>query len=94
VNEGRADYTPVFLSQVEDLLESKQLPIDVALIQLSPPDVHGFCCFGVGVEATLTAVRCAKFVVAQANARMRATPCIWRNYRQRWKHRHTSNAWH
>jgi 4-hydroxybutyrate CoA-transferase len=73
VNEGRADYTPVFLSQVEDLFESEQMPIDVALIQVSPPDAHGFCSFGVGVEATLSAARCAKFVVAQVNDQMPRT---------------------
>ena len=47
VNEGRADYTPVFLSQIENLFESGQMPIDAALIQVSPPDAHGFCSFGV-----------------------------------------------
>lgn len=73
VNEGRADYTPVFLSQVEDLFESEQMPIDVALIQVSPPDAHGFCSFGVGVEATLTAARTANFVVAQVNDQMPRT---------------------
>ena len=73
VNEGRADYTPVFLSQVEDLFESEQMPIDVALIQVSPPDAHGYCCLGVGVEATQTAARCAKFVVAQVNDQMPRT---------------------
>ena len=73
VNEGRADYTPMFLSQVEELFESGQMPIDVALIQVSPPDAHGFCSFGVGVDATLTAARCAKFVVAQVNDQMPRT---------------------
>jgi len=73
VNEGRADYTPVFLSQVEDLFESGQMPLDVALIQVSPPDAHGFCSFGVGVDATLTAARCAKFVIAQVNDQMPRT---------------------
>ena len=73
INEGRADYTPIFLSQVEDLFESGQMSIDVALIQVSPPDAHGFCSFGVGVDATLTAARCAKFVVAQVNAQMPRT---------------------
>ncbi len=73
VNEGRADYTPVFLSQVEDLFESGQMPIDVALIQVSPPDAHGFCSFGVGVDATLTAARCAKIVIAQVNDQMPRT---------------------
>jgi 4-hydroxybutyrate CoA-transferase len=73
VNEGRADYTPVFLSQVENLFESGQMPIDVALIQVSPPDAHGFCSFGVGVDATLTAARCAKIVIAQVNDQMPRT---------------------
>ena len=73
VNEGRADYTPVFLSQIEALFESGQMPIDVALIQVSPPDAHGFCSFGVGVDTTLTAARQAKFVVAQVNDQMPRT---------------------
>ena len=73
VNEGRADYTPVFLSQIEALFESGQMPIDVALIQVSPPDDHGFCSFGVGVDTTLTAARQAKFVVAQVNDQMPRT---------------------
>ncbi|HKM66955.1 MAG TPA: acetyl-CoA hydrolase/transferase C-terminal domain-containing protein [Candidatus Acidoferrum sp.] len=73
VNEGRADYTPVFLSQIEDLFESGQMPIDVALIQVSPPDAHGFCSFGVGVDITLTATRKARSVVAQVNDQMPRT---------------------
>ena len=73
VNEGRADYTPVFLSQIENLFESGQMPIDVALIQVSPPDEHGFCSFGVGVDTTLTASRQAKLVVAQVNEQMPRT---------------------
>lgn len=73
INEGRADYTPIFLSQVEDLFEGGQIPIDVALIQVSPPDAHGYCSFGVGVDATLTAARCAKLVVAQVNDHMPRT---------------------
>ncbi|HKE09310.1 MAG TPA: acetyl-CoA hydrolase/transferase C-terminal domain-containing protein [Candidatus Acidoferrum sp.] len=73
VNEGRADYTPVFLSQIENLFESSQMPIDVALVQVSPPDSHGFCSFGVGVDTTLTAARQAKFVVAQVNNQMPRT---------------------
>jgi 4-hydroxybutyrate CoA-transferase len=73
VNEGRADYTPVFLSEIEPLFESGQMPIDVALIQVSPPDAHGFCSFGVGVDTTLTASRQAKLVVAQVNDQMPRT---------------------
>jgi 4-hydroxybutyrate CoA-transferase len=73
VNEGRADYTPIFLSQVEELFESGQMPLDIALIQVSPPDVHGFCSFGVSVDATQSAVRQAKLVIAQVNAQMPRT---------------------
>ena len=73
VNEGRADYTPVYLSEIEDLFESGAMPIDVALIEVSPPDSHGFCSFGVGVDTTLTAARLARYVVAQVNDQMPRT---------------------
>ncbi|MFB3814950.1 MAG: acetyl-CoA hydrolase/transferase family protein [Terriglobales bacterium] len=73
VNEGRADYTPIFLSEIEGLFTSGQMPIDVALIQVSPPDEHGFCSFGVGVDTTLTAAKVARFVVAQVNTQMPRT---------------------
>jgi acyl-CoA hydrolase len=73
VNEGRADYTPVYLSEIEDLFESGAMPLDVALIEVSPPDSHGFCSFGVGVDTTLTAARLARYVVAQVNDEMPRT---------------------
>ena len=73
VNDGRADYTPIFLGEVEALFESGEMPIDVAFIQVSPPDSHGYCSFGVGVECTLTAAKCARYVVAQVNAHMPRT---------------------
>jgi 4-hydroxybutyrate CoA-transferase len=73
VNDGRADYTPVFLSEIENLFESGQMPLDVALIQVSPPDSHGFCSFGVGVDTTLSAARAAKYVVGQVNDQMPRT---------------------
>jgi len=73
VNDGRADYTPIYLSEVEGLFESGQMPIDVALVQVSPPDAHGFCSFGVGVDTTLTAAKTARFVVAQVNDQMPRT---------------------
>ena len=57
INDGRADYTPIYLSEIEGLFESGQMPIDVALIEVSPPDSHGFCSFGIGVDTTLTAAR-------------------------------------
>ena len=73
VTEGRADYTPVHLSEIEELFESGAMPIDVALIEVSPPDPHGFCSFGVGVDTTLTAAKCARHVIAQVNEFMPRT---------------------
>ena len=73
INDGRADYTPIYLSEIEELFESGAMPIDVALIEVSPPDAHGLCSFGVGVDTTLTAAKCAKFVVAQVNDQMPRT---------------------
>ncbi len=73
VNDGRADYTPIFLSQIEGLFESGAMPLDVALIQVSPPDAHGFCSFGVGVDTTLTAAKTARRVIAQVNDQMPRT---------------------
>jgi acyl-CoA hydrolase len=73
VNDGRADYTPVNLSEIEDLFESGRIPIDVALVQLSPPNARGFCSFGVGVDTSLTAVRIAGYVIAQVNDQMPVT---------------------
>ncbi|MGA2423255.1 MAG: acetyl-CoA hydrolase/transferase C-terminal domain-containing protein [Terriglobales bacterium] len=73
INDGRADYTPIYLSEIEELFESGAMPIDVALIEVSPPDSHGYCSFGVGVDTTLTAAKCARWVVAQVNDQMPRT---------------------
>lgn len=73
VNEGRADYLPVFLSEVPGLFRKDILPLDVALIQVSPPDSHGFCTLGVSVDATLAAAKKAKRVIAQVNKNMPKT---------------------
>jgi acetyl-CoA hydrolase len=70
VNEGRADYVPVFLSEIPRLIESGAQPVDVALIHLSPPDEHGFCSYGVGVECTKAAAEHARLVVALVNRQM------------------------
>jgi len=70
INRGQADYVPVFLSEVPRLLTSGRIPLDVALIQVSPPDGHGFCSFGVGVECTKAAAATARVVIAQVNPRM------------------------
>lgn len=73
INDGRADYTPIYLSEIEELFVSGAMPLDVALIQVSPPDAHGFCSYGIGVDTTLTAANCARFVVAQVNDQMPRT---------------------
>ena len=70
VQEGRADFTPCFLSEIPDLFTSGRLPIDIALIQVSPPDEHGFCSFGVEVGVTKAAAQSAKFVIAEVNQKM------------------------
>jgi acyl-CoA hydrolase len=68
VNEGRADYVPVFLSDVPELFLTGVLPLDVALINVTRPDAHGFCSLGTSVDAALSAIRSAKTVIAQLNA--------------------------
>ncbi len=73
VSEGRADYLPVFLSEVPQLFRTGVLPLDVALIQVSPPDRHGFCSLGVSVDVTRAAVQVAKIVIAQVNPNMPRT---------------------
>jgi 4-hydroxybutyrate CoA-transferase len=73
VNEGRADFTPIFLSEVCQLFQKNYLPLDVALIQVSPPDKHGYCSFGVGVESTKCAAELGKIVIAQVNPQMPRT---------------------
>jgi acyl-CoA hydrolase/RimJ/RimL family protein N-acetyltransferase len=70
VARGAADYTPVFLSQVPGLLRSGRVPVDVALIQVSPPDEHGFVSLGVSVDIVKAAVEAARVVLAQINPRM------------------------
>jgi acyl-CoA hydrolase len=73
VNSGRADYIPVHLSEIPGLFTSGALPIDVALIQVSPPDAHGFCSFGVGVDCTKAAASVARTVIAEVNTEMPRT---------------------
>lgn len=73
VNEGRAEYVPVFLSDVPDLFSSGLMPLDGVLINVTRPDEHGFCSLGTSVDATLAAVRAARVVIAQLNDRMPRT---------------------
>jgi 4-hydroxybutyrate CoA-transferase len=70
VNEGRADYVPIFLSDIPHLISRGILELDGAFINVSPPDAHGFCSLGPSVDATLAAVRSARTVIAQINSAM------------------------
>lgn len=72
VNEGRADYIPVFLSDIPDLFR-RQMPIDVALVQVSPPDKHGYCSLGVSVDIARSAVNTATHIIAQVNPKVPRT---------------------
>ncbi|MBX9693889.1 MAG: 4-hydroxybutyrate CoA-transferase [Cyanobacteria bacterium] len=73
VNDGRADYTPVFLSEIPELFRSRRIPLDVCLVQVSAPDKHGYCSFGVSVDCTLAARKAAKLVIAEVNTQMPRT---------------------
>jgi 4-hydroxybutyrate CoA-transferase len=73
VNDGRADFTPCLLSEIPGLFRAGHLPLDVALIQLSIPDEHGFCSFGVEVGVSKPAAQSARLVIAEMNARMPRT---------------------
>ncbi|MBN1223209.1 MAG: acetyl-CoA hydrolase/transferase family protein [Candidatus Aminicenantes bacterium] len=70
INEGRADYVPIFLHQIPALFYSNQMPLDVAMLHLSPPDEHGFMSYGVEVLASKAAAETAKTVIAQVNEKM------------------------
>ena len=70
INEGRADYIPIFLHQIPNLIYSEQMALDVAMLHLSPPDEHGFMSFGVDVLASKAAAEKAKIVIAQVNEEM------------------------
>ena len=73
VNEGRADYVPVFLSDVPELFSTGVLPLDAALINVTPPDAHGYCSLGTSVDAALAATHAATTVIAQLNPSMPRT---------------------
>src|SRR5512137_1887541 len=72
VNEGRADFTPMFLSEIPKAFKTV-LPVDVVLIQVSPPDDHGYCSFGVEVGVTKAAAQAARIVIAEVNQQMPRT---------------------
>jgi 4-hydroxybutyrate CoA-transferase len=70
VANGMASYVPVFLSEIPALFRSGKMPLDVALVQVSPPDKHGFCSLGVSVDITNAAIETARHVIAQVNENM------------------------
>lgn len=67
VNEGRADFIPVFLSDIPDLFKRKFLELDVAIVQVSPPDVHGYCSLSLSIDIARSAVDSAKYIIALVN---------------------------
>ncbi|MCF8045073.1 MAG: acetyl-CoA hydrolase, partial [Desulfarculaceae bacterium] len=71
--EGKIDYVPVYLSQIPEIFDSKEIGLDVALIQVSPPDEFGFCSLGISVDITLSGMRNARVVIAQVNPDMPRT---------------------
>ncbi len=73
VAAGRADFIPSFLSEVPIMFRRGRIPLDVVLIQVSPPDKHGFCSLGVSIEATLAAMEVAHTIIAQINSQMPRT---------------------
>ncbi|MCB0076208.1 MAG: acetyl-CoA hydrolase/transferase family protein [Anaerolineales bacterium] len=73
VQRGEADFTPVHLSEIPGLFRDGSLPLDVALVSLSPPDEHGFCSFGVEVGSTKPAAEAARLIIAEINPQMPRT---------------------
>jgi acyl-CoA hydrolase len=73
IEEGAADFVPIFLSDIPSLFLTRKVPLDVALLQLSPPDAHGYCTLGTSVDAALAAALSARHIVAEINERMPRT---------------------
>src|SRR5262245_20056425 len=73
IAEGRADFLPIFLSDIPRLFTSRKIPLDAAIVQLSPPDRHGHCTLGTSVDAARSAVDSATMVIAEINERMPRT---------------------
>ena len=73
VADGRADYSPIMLSDIPRLFRTKRMPLDVAMIQVSPPDEHGYCSLGISVDITKSGAESADMVIAQVNDNMPVT---------------------
>jgi acyl-CoA hydrolase/RimJ/RimL family protein N-acetyltransferase len=71
--EGKIDYIPVYLSQIPQIFENHEIGLDVALIQVCPPDKHGYCSLGISVDITLSGMKNAEVVIAQINPQMPRT---------------------
>jgi acyl-CoA hydrolase/RimJ/RimL family protein N-acetyltransferase len=74
VHQGRADYTPVFLSQIPQLIRARRMPVDVALIQCTPPDKFGYVNIGVSVDIMMAAIEASRLVIAEVNPNV---PCVY-----------------
>lgn len=73
INSGRADFVPIFLSEIPLLFHRKLVPVDVALVQVTPPDNHGYCSLGTSVDCTRAALQHSKYAIAQVNSRLPRT---------------------
>jgi 4-hydroxybutyrate CoA-transferase len=73
IEEGRADFVPIFLSDIPRLFTSRAIPLDAAVVQLSPPDRHGYCTLGTSIDAALAAALAAPLVIAEINDQMPRT---------------------
>lgn len=73
VRQGLADYVPMFLSEIPKLFRSQEQPLNAVLVQVSPPDAHGYCSLGISVEATRAALQMADKVIAWVNPKMPRT---------------------
>ena len=73
IDEGAADFMPIFLSDIPSLFLTGRVPLDVAFLQLSPPDAHGYCTLGTSIDAALAASQSARYIVAEINEQMPRT---------------------
>ena len=73
INDGAADFVPIFLSDIPSLFLTRRIDLDVALLQLSPPDAHGYCTVGTSVDAALAAALSARHIIAEINQQMPRT---------------------
>jgi 4-hydroxybutyrate CoA-transferase len=73
IEEGRADFVPIFLSDIPRLFTSRAIPLDAAVVQVSPPDRHGYCTLGTSIDAALAAALSAPLVIAEINEQMPRT---------------------